>query len=174
MNPIGYSWTGCPAILACWHYRKEVGVTALCAACSRFDEQRPTVDPNMQCGACRDTRKWSTGIDCPVCTGATNLRPAQPGVPGWIERGEWVGLPSGERACVDNPDGITRALPVLRTLLAALGLQIMTKAEARVLEALRYAAISLVRDEHGVVYQMARHDEDRVCGAEVARRETKA
>lgn len=33
------SWTGCPAVLACWHYRKNedgprARVTALCKACS--------------------------------------------------------------------------------------------------------------------------------------------
>ena len=38
--PIGISWTGCPAALACWHYRKERRgrVTALCRACSKVPE----------------------------------------------------------------------------------------------------------------------------------------
>lgn len=33
------SWEGCPAFESCFHHRDEVGPTALCRACDKFDRR---------------------------------------------------------------------------------------------------------------------------------------
>lgn len=163
MSVIGYSWTGCPAILACWHYRQEVGATALCAACSQFDELRVAPSPpapESRATSSRAERSWR----------ATSAGYAS-------DEGFWVGVHRRslnlEIQCGAD-DNTALPLSVLRSLLATVDLHIITKAEARILDELRYASITMVRDDQGSVWKMHRDDEDRVCGAEITRRATKS
>lgn len=105
---------------------------------------------------------------------------AEPELPGWIARNEWVQLPSGERLSEANTSGIERALPLLRALLSRAGLAVVKASdvpsaeERKVLEACAAADIETVGGRNRRRQQfMFELQEDTVCRAELARRAAK-